>query len=657
MTKVVKTVDIGALVEDCFSGLDYVAVYDPWLTSFYKEVRNLISFKDREFISYFDPIDLFKLSVEMSSLYIIGPVSVVRPSLLNDYKLIRNIPIGYLSVDSFSTAVDTIKRHEKTEKFDRSKDLIVDRQEKGQAWKNGGRMGFQEGAIESLDASRELLDREWRMIGITAHGRADVVYFPNTLLCGKSLSRAAKKRSFRSPACAKTGLCFYPNKERIRPSQLNARILFFNSCTSLTNGQGIFSEAFSLDVETAGSSKVTHLIGSPIVRDGISEQVHLLSLLLDEAVNIGHAALLSEELLVSSGRERPHLLISGDPTTTFARKPAGKIGQIETDGKSYQVDRSYYGLVTEGPRTRSSSGGVLLDEASGRTMPLYSTRIGGFALPRGQLKNGSYRSEVFSKSEIAEVMAKTLVTPFANYRYIKNLGVHPSKYEGRMKDLESEMHSAGDYFRDERSFRMAKFWNAIDRIGEKKATLDSSIHDDLVQRTTRSPVFLSEAYRHVCKRVVTEIELGACKACGGAVTKTKWEHLLHSEFSRSIFECSNCGSNADVPSALVDPDGIHPGVIAICNQETMKGAQTSVQIDVSPFLDVTQGLVSVQLMDTTRFGTEPAISKAVLPEKECNTVQIPLRIPEVIPSHHFWVRAYTVKDGNVCAFTSNLWVA
>ena len=655
MAKKVKTACIRSLVKEKFPGSDYVAVYEPWFEVFTRNVEKCGCLKEREFISFTDPFELFNSTQIISTLYIIGPEQIVRPAVLNDFKLLKNLPIGYLSAKTVSAAVDTVKRHDAISKYDRVEDLIVDRQERGSTWKNGNRLGYPEGAIENVDTSRKLLNRDWRMIGITAHGRADVVYFPNILLCGKTLNGEWKTQTSREPACASTGTCFYPDKERLRPSQLNARIVFLNSCTSLTNGQGVFSENYSLDVEASNSCVATHLIGSPIARDGTSEQVHLVSLLLDEAISVGHAVALSEEILLLTGRERPHLLNVGDPATKFAKQPSGQIGQIESLIDAYELDIPYLGLIFTDPGLSEKSGTVLVDVKTGRSMALHTTRIGGFVLPRGAISPGLYQAKPLNIFQIVTKIEKALAKPIENYRHIKKVGIHPEKYEGRMKDLESELHRAEDYLKYAQASGIGKLWKTIERLDTKMKTLDTSIHEDLIQRTVRSPITLSETYRQGCERLTTKLVEKPCQVCGGTVTKTEWEHFLHKQFSRVNFDCSACGASADVPGALVRDSDVYPGSLLVDTNNVQKGAEAHVQISISPTLGLSQGLVSVQLMDTNRFVTESAISKASWPNNR-QTLTMALRIPNAIPSHHFWVRAYVVKNGTICSFTSNIWI-
>ena len=149
-----------------------------------------------------------------------------------------------------------------------------------------------------------------------AHGDVLCTALGESILCGKGAGPSATE-DFMQPTCALTGECFREKclgegVKRIRLKELQAKILFLNTCGGFSITRTKFGEYQDLLPLRSIENHVVAYISSYLIKSSYVEEIHLFWVLLKRYGNIAQATYYLNVIRSRIFGSEPCFLILGD---------------------------------------------------------------------------------------------------------------------------------------------------------------------------------------------------------------------------------------------------------------------------------------------------------------------------------------------------------
>ncbi len=628
---------INALVH---SGEHWVVVYEPWFEALAPLLGN------RPVITAQSLEELQEKQVGSVTLMIVGPSVLTDPFQALALRQRLDMPIGLIPAETIEEAQQLILRTTHRNVSMPNEDILIDRTTQGVARTSKQRRVFPEGSIDNENLTVSLMTHPVRLLAITTHGRNDVVYLPHALLCGRNGTSEQFGDNDKLPACVSSGKCFHKEQRLISPADLQASILFLNSCTAMSGFSGIFSPDFSLDAAILKSKRVSHFIGSPVVHHGEPAQAELLSILLDHGVSVGQAVEIIDNALFLQSIDTQSLLIYGDPSTQFPSSAAEAVFTAEYAPEICELPSNCSLLFLP---ILPIPGEVLTVEAP-VALRVYPIRTGFLLFNDQGLPPGIYRWKKVRLKDIVQRIDEQLISPIRDFKHLRNMGIHPHKLPGRITDLENRFTQVRKGFftlTNEKS--LGSLERVLAQVGRIVRDADLVTMDALLDVSSRSAFHMSEIYRVDCGMKTMSPLQEQCSICGHPIREIVWESHLEPHFARRTRQCYRCGYISDIPANqhFQVELCVHPEVAII-------GESTCVEVRFSE-PPPPQSLLACVLLDTQRFGSPPAVERGIAEGHGC-LYRFCLHIPGQLPAHHFWLCFYLVWQGKVFFWGTNIWL-
>ena len=580
------------------------------------------------------------------TLMIIGPSSLTNPFQALALRQRLDMPLGLLPATTVEEAQQSIIHAACQNTPLPNEDILIDRTTQGDARLSTQRRIFPEGSIVHDSQMFSLLTHPVRLLAITGHGRNDVVHLPHALLCGRNGTSEQFGENDKLAVCAFSGKCFHKEQRRISPLDLQASILFLNSCSAITGSSGIFSPDFSLDAAILKNKRISHFIGSPVIHHGESAQAELLSILLDHGVSIGQAVEIIDNASLLQSIDTQSLLIYGDPSAQFPSSASDPIFIAERSSETCELVANcsllFVPILPIPEEILTVEAPVPL-----RVIPIHN---GYFLFNSQGLPPGLYRWKRVCLDDIVRKIDEQLLSPVRDFKQVKNMGIHPHKLPGRITDLENR------FARVRKSFFALTSEKSLSSLDRTLAQVGRVVHDAdlvtmeaLVEVTSRSAFHMSEVYRAECRMKTSSLVLEPCKTCGSPVREVVWESPLEPHFARRTRQCYRCGYISDIPAnqQIQAELRLSPEIVMI-------GESTRVEVRFSE-PPPPQSLLSCVLSDTQRFGSPPIVQRGITEGNSC-LYRFHLHLSHQLPAHQFWLCFYMVWQGKVFFWETNLWL-
>ena len=624
--------------------IDLVYVFEDW------ERRLAPAWKERE-VRTFSRIDRIEAdNSRHSTLLVVGPEELIGPFRALEIRQRFDIALGLMLGKGPEEVARRYLQPER-KRPDGERDILIDRTQRGEAVKDGHRWILPEGTLEREEDTVELVTGECRLLAITSHGRSNATYLPQVVLCGRNDRSGPEPMEHRLAACAHgEQACFFQGRGQVRLEDVSARILFLNSCMSVSGRTGVFSPRFSLDSAAAANAGISHFIGSPTIHHGESCQALLFSQLLNQGIRIGQAIELAEDAVVLRKLDLHSFLIYGDPATRFESNGSEGLALVDPDAGRFSNDEG--AALALLPRTPLGRETVVVERSS---TPVYlvPSRIGHFLFSDGALPVGDYRWRFVDLDQLRIRVGKELVRPLRRLKTLQMLGVHPKKLSGNISDFENRVIRVRKGFRDLASNRLSasKLDQLFKQIERKKRRMDEAILSDVLERSYRSSFHISEIYRIECFAVDSEDStegLGECGHCGEPTRRILWQHRLDPDFSRITTQCYRCGYLSDQPGRARIEAEFRPVRERFSLGEAI---EATLELEQEP---PQESLVACTLIDIKRFGVEPACERAMMSSRRH---RFSITAHKQLPPHHFWLKAYLIANHHIHAWGANVWLS
>ncbi|NDI35965.1 hypothetical protein [Chengkuizengella sediminis] len=164
---------------------------------------------------------------------------------------------------------------------------------------------------------KELVSNPLKTFNMISHGRDNEVLLNDSLLCGKHLDTSLGEfEHHKLPHCAHFGECFYSEELLIKATEVEADVVFLNTCLGFRIGEGNFDQNYLLSASFL-KGKTSALIASPFIKNGQSYENILFHYLLSSGESLGKITSLLNKSALINHHDFPQLFLYGDPTLTF----------------------------------------------------------------------------------------------------------------------------------------------------------------------------------------------------------------------------------------------------------------------------------------------------------------------------------------------------
>jgi hypothetical protein len=613
----------------------YIIVYESWL----KDIKDF--FPERSLLPALD-IHTLDYPADAASLLFIGPPGFSEPSQVIALRQRLDLPIGMLTGSQPDTIVQRLCQLPPVAP---GQDILIDRITPGTVREEEGCTLYPEGSLQDERATLAVLAEEVRLLAVTTHGRGDAIYLPHVMLCGRQ-GEHVLTGEYRLPACVYDGDCFYRGRSRFLAHQVRTRVLFLNSCASLSGQNGLFAEKFALDAAVTSGTEVSHLIGSPLVRYGEPAQARFLSLLLNQGLAIGQAITLLDDAITYRSLDIATLLLYGDPAAIFSPTSAGNVLYVDPMSQSCEVPSGTALLVF----TCQPAKGNFLVLAGPAALTTYPTRAGFFAFANAQhIPPGTYRWRYVDVADFSKRIQQQALEPLQRFKQLRLFDIHPHKMSGRLLDLENRSLQLRDGLRAlivENTLQ--KLDKPLQQVARTVKQIDEAVLDALIAKASHSMYHLVEVYRQECQLVVEQSELLSCPYCQQIVNCLLWQHPVDVTFKRRVVLCPRCGYVADQPA-----ESSASATFCLATPALKKGRTSTITLEFQGVM--APSVLACVLVDTYRFDTPPVFIRQDIDENQLSC-QFSLGIPASLPSHNFWLATYMVSNGMVSTWGTNIWI-
>lgn len=618
--------------------LDVVLVYAPW----FRELAG--EFLDRRPLPWNTLADVRDEAASTArSVYLIGPGEYLDPFCL--MRLRQRLPgaLGVQVARDPAEARETLSRRAHNARRTGLKDVLIDRTQQGPAHHAGHLEMYHEDTFKEASDTIGVLQRPLRLLAITAHGRDDIVYLPQVVLCGKN-ALVQPSRGTRLPACTQTGDCLYRGRPVFSPAQLQVGVAFLNTCRSFVGEQGLFQAGYAMDWAFRLNAHLSHYVASPAIHHGEGSQAHLLSRLLDTGMPIGQAVNIVDDLMSFWNREGRCFLIDGDPCTRWpVRDRPLPIAQPGPDQVTVH-DRTFIALLPG-----ECLPGHHLEVIGLPHVQALPSRNGYYLLSREGLEPGTYQTRTHDLGAITSAVQTTLVSTLRQLRHLGILGIHAQKLAGQTNDLENRLKHLRKWLAIFHStHRFQDITAKLAKNDQIVQGIDATVMAETLDVSARSAFHISEIYRAECE-LKSVVSVGRpCPHCHDPTAEALWQHSLFSDFQRTARQCFRCGYVSDEPAdaplggTLTTPTAAEVGTAFRATLQLDRGVPAGTR-------------VACCVLDTQRYCGQ-AVQQIVVASEEQTTFEFTMQVPADLPTHHFWVRAYAVRCAQVHFWGANLWI-
>lgn len=489
-------------------------------------------------------------------------------------------------------------------------------------------------------------------LSFVGHGRDELIWLTDAVICGKSTSPNFKCHEIR-PNCETNGKCFKENVTVIKASKIKAYNFFANSCCSAKMSDSVFGDNCNLMYSFTENYVATY-IGTPFLSNGSEAMNYYYTSLILSGYNLGTVCKLINQMYYNFDLgEYNTFLLFGDPMLKFggvkskiSKKIKGEgFFKIEITQKVYLLELFIEGnflkeyksyskeIIVKNDKKDKLYCNMIYDEKNDITLLHIFSELG--------LNIGEYFVNISSKNETNLYD----VTQLQGWIELGFFDVNIKKYFyeslGSIKNyIQNELYS---------KFRLDNInlsnYNKRKKIEKRRLKLFYSMVDFLLYKVDNKGYALDEACLengfYVKNRKLIRLK---CPYCGSGLSQSQVYNKLF-QIERKHNYCTKCGNILDAP--VNDKIDIH---FQGENVYKANGDEVEIKIYVRNISNMmVQGYVgwAVSNGEKDGFFYKNNLKYIDLMQGESIDLKGELNYKKNIASHNFWIIGIAVINSEI----------
>lgn len=515
----------------------------------------------------------------------------------------------------------------------------------------------------------QVSSQPFRMWNAMLHGRDDMIWLNNTLVCSKgsepgepssSAASAAREDTHRLPACHYTGECYRPDLKLIPIEQFQSLAMFVNTCSSFKLTTSLFHTDFSMALRAVGGWAGAY-IASPYMVDGRPFQNLLFEALMRTGTTVAEAVSLVDRMTLNARQDMPSTLILGDPLLTLAPETRDPIpvhdiraesGQQEielrTDGRACLI------LNIQGwnPEQIALTGSGKLKDNIYYSFLREGENIRLYLLSHTRLPE-TLRLTLHGQS-LVTTLSERLVDLKRFIQNIQDLKIRFQNVDKAQKDLIFHQRNVENEYGDAqyRVLDHKKWSKHLNRLADIKRPLFEEVMEYVLNKTQNTNFQVYEEYKPYFSFQAPQLTGANCGDCGDGLHQYTLQALFNPEHVRHARICPTCGIVSDTDANL-------PVELTIGGETALATGQSyDMELDIRNRTGQEQTvLVGVGFILSKYNPFEAAGPQWVtVPPHAAVKATFRCRVGDTIKPHHYWAKAYALAGPNLGIATQNIWV-
>lgn len=497
-------------------------------------------------------------------------------------------------------------------------------------------------------------------LSFVAHGRDDILWLRDALVCGRGPAEAPGGEFGGLPSCAHADQCYQPQRQLLDPVALATPLVFINSCASLKPAKSVFPTRFNVGLRFLDGATCA-LVASPLMTNGKLWQNLLFQFLLHSGRTLGAAVQIVNQATARSGLDFAGLHLIGDPTLTVsAPSPTEPVpwpgddfaqpGRIATGGSPFC--EVILPAPPRGPLTITAAERLpaqrpvyyaLAQTGAGRRLFLFSL----WPLP-------PHLTLTFTPGDELAGLRAAAGRGLATIRHAEWLGIRDQQLDRLVPELQQSLRSVQAVGQSQRySLQAAALARRRCRhVAELEERIADLVLNWLLAATRERNLQLYETYRETYTAGGWVWGEQDCYLCGDALVTFTAANALVADQTRAVSLCPTCGIIEDRPGDL--------------RLRFAGPTQLGYNEDLPLTLTLTNtgpthlsGLAGAAVVNSVRYGLSATPERFAfsLPPGAAAAYRFVLRATAATPPHHFWLRAYAVCSGQITSAGANFWVS
>ena len=505
-----------------------------------------------------------------------------------------------------------------------------------------------------------------RSLNLMAHGRDDLLWYRDGLICGKADEHDRDASGERGlPACALSGQCFRPVPHLIDGADIRAQSIFINSCSTVKLAKSTFPLAYNTTMRFLDGWPAA-CAGSPFMVDGRFFQNLLFHHLFRAGNTVAEAVRQVNNATLAHSLDFPGLTLLGDPT--FRIRQAECIPTVIWHAPHSPLELSPHGsralaVVMPGEAVNAEHGTLYIRYVG--HLPKKSI-IYSVIVP--EPRDGSAIIYLLSLDALPEPLtierapvdplhtAKLLGERFQQQSLVmESMGIRMQEIDRLQQEVRNTVRSIFASSRDSHyHVRHARgIAPKIERLEHYCQHAETALLHWLLDMTQRKNYHFSEEYRSTydLRLASASWPVAPCPHCGDPLYHVSAQSRLWN-LRRELDICPTCGVVDDAPPAWMLSarfDGVSRLYRGVDTPHSIMLANHSKRL--------VRGRLGIRVVAAETYGisTEPGSRPFELPPGASGTFSFALNSTSDTSLHQYWLRGYIAAEGNIRMIARNIW--